>query len=314
MPKALLLKLVQVKIFGKIRQIRGKKQLKLESQILLTMKLLKVNTCKSAPYLVTPAHHNSNFEVLILSTLGDIDLVFLNILKLNSLYRNSISKFTIITPRKISKVSIPSNISHLNISLQIDSEYIGNSFPNFVKLGFNRKNWIIQQYIKSKFVYFAINPVLIVDADTFLCKPIDWFYDQKNVILVNDSEFHVPYLKQVERYLNNVSPLLNFVSHVQMQIPKFVQEIYGQDFEKGWIFWAKSGMVLGETSPVSEFQTYGSYITSKGNSSLFFHNYELLNSTGLNLEAIKTNLDSSQSDLVTVGNKLERVQPSFVSG
>lgn len=308
MVKDFFARIIEIKIYGKIRQIRGKKYSILEKKVLITMKILKLYSKQDTPYLTASESGTSPFEVLILATKNDLDLLFLNVQRLSSIYENLIIKFTIVTPFQLDKENIPINILKPRIEFKIDSDFLSESFPKFREIGFERGNWIAQQYIKTKYVYFASNPVLIVDADTFICKPLEWLRNGISTLLVNESEFHIPYSNSASKFLKMETPLLNFVSHLQLQMPQFVREIYGDDFEKGWTEWAISGLKLGESSPISEYQTYGSYSSLKGHSLIYFHRHELFDASNLSINQIKVYLDNANLDVVTVGNKLERLE------
>jgi len=295
----------RIRFRGKIKQLREESPIEISSLVNLTHSILKEST--SAANTFEADETQLPFEVLLVVSENDLKFIDQNIDQMEALYAEQIIRITVITPRAPS-------LSHrfLNnrkICIRYDAEYFDENVhkDTFSKFSNDRHLWLLQQYIKSKFVHNAMNPVLILDADTFLVKKYNFYNGSEQIFLLNKNDFHYPYNRHFERFTNLKAPLLNFVSHIQIQLPSIVRKIYGEDFESGWTRWLNSGYSRGENSPVSEYQTYGAYlaVTSPKTCVFLFPEHELTFTHDLGKKSIASYLQNCSSDLVTFGNKNE---------
>lgn len=284
---------------GRVRQSRKILFSEINEQVNLALELIRTN---SIPKEVACRSTSDPFELLILSSSHDIPLAFCNIENMTKLYGGKLINTTVVTQE------YPENPVPLGIEIVTDKELIQN--PKIIeclkKFG-SRASWMRQQYLKTFMVHSSNNPVLILDADTFLTSPISWHSSGEQLLLVNTNDYHTPYTIHASRFLDIKMPALNFVSHVQLQFPSIVSEIYSSDFDSGWIRWAESSRKFGEDSPASEFQTYGGYVVSKYGSqvSLYIPNHQLFDGKQISLDDFQVELKKISSDLVTIGNKTQ---------
>jgi hypothetical protein len=175
------------------------------------------------------------------------------------------------------------------------------------KFKLDRHAWLTQQYLKSKFVYNSDFPVLILDADTFVNRKINWTSPGSKLLMINSTDFHYPYNIHYETFSSHYAPLLNFVSHVQLQEPSIVRDMLGPDFELGWQTWLLTGFKKHESSPVSEYQSYGSYICNNymNEVNFFIPKHVLLFPSEILDASFEELLGSSNFDILTLGNKVE---------
>jgi hypothetical protein len=295
-------KKILIRIRDKWRSFKSSSYPEVSERVNLTTSLLEkqINSSisRSGVQAVMP------FQVLIVSSISDQRFLPLNIRRLFEIYGDSITNVTVLTPNV--KTEIVTRIrSFKSVVVEHEEIYIGESLSKTIqKFKRDRHSWLKQQYLKSKFVYDARVPVLILDADTFINKRINWSPGSK-LLLINSADFHYPYNLHYEAFSSHYAPLLNFVCHVQLQEPSIIKEMFGADFELGWRNWLLSGYKKYESSPVSEYQSYGSYICNKfpNEVSFFIPKHLLLFPSAILDSSFKNVLVSSNSDILTLGNK-----------
>lgn len=287
------------RIRGRVRQSRKIMVSEMNSQVDYAIDLIRTQLVTSQ---IAQRSTSDSFELLILSSTHDLPLAFRNIEHMRKLYGSTLLQSTVIA-QEYPRFEVPSGIKVVT-----DGELLWN--PKIInclnKFG-SRASWMRQQYLKSYMVHAARNPVLILDADTFLVKAISWHSSGSQLLLINTSDYHIPYTTHASNFLGIAMPALNFVSHVQLQTPNVIREIYSSDFDSGWKSWAESSRNFGEDSPASEFQTYGGFVVSKyrNQSSLFIPDHQLIDGKHLTLDRFMENLEKVESDLLTIGNKNE---------
>lgn len=290
------MKRISRKLKGKIRQRRGLLYREIENQVNLSAQYIFEHH-KSVD--VACAGSNEGFEILFLASEHDLPLAIENARRTKALYGGCVLRITIVSP---------------NANLQTDEDFVfiedkelgvDQEISKVFKLFGNRAGWMRQQYLKSKFVHQADNPVLIIDSDTFLQVPINWQGKDGQILLVNTEDFHVPYNVHISRFLGIPVPALNFVSHIQLQEPAIVREIYSDDFDEGWERWARASWKFGEDSPASEFQTYAAYLLSQFKAaSIIFPKHKTLSAENKTLGEILDSELTHNCDIVTIGQKL----------
>ena len=284
---------------GRVRQSRKMLFSEINEQVNFALDLIRTS---SIPKEIACRSTADSFELLILSSSHDLPLALCNVENMRKLYGGKLIKTTVVT-QEYPEYGVPPYIE-----IVTDEDLLEN--PNIInclkKFG-SRASWMRQQYIKSFIVHSSNNPVLILDADTFLMIPICWHASGQQILLVNTADYHTPYTIHASNFLGVKMPALNFVSHVQLQFPSIVNEIYSSDFNSGWIRWAESSRKFGEDSPASEFQTYGGYVVSKYGSqvSLYIPNHQLFDGEQISLDDFQAELKKISSDLVTIGNKTQ---------
>jgi hypothetical protein len=288
---------------GKVRQNRGLLHSQIDRQVNLSAKYVFENYVS-----VDNACQGlcDKFEILLLASSQDLPLAIENAKRTKVLYGDRVVNITV-----ISQSAHTETIEGVNF---FTDEQIGisNNISKVLDLFGNRAGWMKQQYLKSKFVHQASNPVLIVDSDTYLQVAFNWIQDGKQLLLVNTEDFHTPYNVHITSFLGITPPFLNFVSHVQLQNPAIVREIYSSDFDKGWEKWARASWKFGEDSPASEFQTYAVYLLAKAKEvSIVFPNHKLVNAENKSLREVLDSDVSISCHIVTVGQKLKLISDPY---
>lgn len=281
---------------GKIRQSRGLLHSEIESQVNLSAKYL-LNHYVSVDGACQGL--SDNFEILFLASTEDLPIAIENAKRTKALHGNRVLKTTIITQ------NAPTEICE-GVSFHSDEEMgINQAIYKVLNMFGERAGWMKQQYLKSKFVHQANNPVLIIDSDTFLQVAFNWTHESHQLLLVNTEDFHTPYNVHISSLLGITAPFLNFVSHVQLQNPAIVREIYSSDFDTGWGKWAKTSWKFGEDSPASEFQTYAAYLLEKTKAvSIVIPDHISINAQGNSLKEVLDSELAQKGDIVTIGQKL----------
>ncbi len=285
---------------GKVRQSRSESYRVINQSVNLT-----------AQYLVEYYETRSNyiarkqiekFDLLILSTRTDLSLAIANAENMLSLYPVQIQTVHIVTQGPVDKRADDSRISLIDENDFLENRAVVKACLQFGE----RSNWVKQQYLKMKFVSRSLVPVLVLDADTFFTKDFFLYSSELQVLLFNREDFHYPYTSHCRNFFDAHQPLLNFVNHLQLQIPSYYRELFGFDFDSGWIRWASLGRKFGEDSPISEFQTYAGAVLAnpKCRPILVSLQHQTFNAENLTIPQFKRALATYSGDLLTVGNKL----------
>lgn len=288
------------RIRGKVRQNRREYHAEINKAVNLTSTLFTQHFEDNNKFLSRV--QSDSFKVLIMSTEKDCPLAHANASSLLALYPSQIPSIDIVMPGSHAQNKLDSRITFVD-----ESKYLQNSEVLLTLKGFNdRANWVKQQYIKMKYVSESECPVLIIDADTFLTRPIFLFSDQLHTLLIGNQDFHYPYTAHSRKFLNDTQPLLNFVNHFQIQMPGIYNHIFPDDFDLGWIRWANLGRIYGEDSPVSEFQTYAGAVLKHSKlvpifASLEHETRDLSHKTIGDLERA---IQNYEGHLFTVGGKI----------
>lgn len=122
-----------------------------------------------------------------------------------------------------------------------------------------KKNWVLQQILKMQLAAESSHPVLALDSDTILVAQRTFFSTDQTLLLVG-ADTHRPYWKHIRAYFGTTSRLepLSFVTHHQAINPQIMREMLARF--GGISRWLHLGLNQDFTeSPVSEYQTYGSY-------------------------------------------------------
>ncbi len=122
-----------------------------------------------------------------------------------------------------------------------------------------RSGWVLQQAIKFQTASESEIPVLVLDSDTVLIAPRT-FLKAGKVLLMVGTDNHKPYFEHIRGYFDAQTKMepLSFVTHHQLMIPSVLQDMFVRF--GGLYRWLKLGLEKeGSASPVSEYQTYGSF-------------------------------------------------------
>ena len=289
------------KVKGKVREARYEKYFQINRATNLTAEL--ISSSYIPRHLFLEHKQNEDFSALIMATEFDLPLAILNAQHLLTLYPKLIMKINIITNSQRVQLGMDSRISIIHEATLMNSNLALSTINRFGA----RKNWVRQQYLKMKYVSLSSSPILVIDADTFLTRPIFLFEGTKQALLISANDFHYPYTSHARHYFGIEQPLLNFVNHIQLQFPTAYSEMFVGDFEQNWSDWAKSGLLFGEDSAVSEFQTYGGFISQNQNYKVLttILEHKTYNVSGVTRADFVSAVHNYSGDLLTAGNKLE---------
>ena len=285
---------------GKIRQSRSEKYMHINDAVNLTTEYIFKYYENRLTFLSRP--QVEEFELLILSTQKDLELALLNARNMLNLYPSQIRSVKIITQEPTETKGIDPRISLIHEVLLLQNQMVLKTCSSFGE----RSNWIKQQYLKMKYVSDSDIPVLIIDADTFLSRQIFLFSENSHTLLIGREDFHYAYTANCRKYYGTTQPLLNFVNHLQVQVPSYYHSSFTEDFDSAWVRWAVLGHRYGEDSPISEFQTYASAVLSSPEQVPIIVTllHETKNVENMTIDDFENILKNFQGDLLTVGNKL----------
>ncbi len=292
---------IERRIRGKIRQNRSERFNVISDAVNATSQIIAENFEPRQKFILRT--QTELFRVLIMSTENDFPLAYINSQHLLEIYPSQIMSIDIVTPSDLGVQQIDKRIRVRNENYLLTNLQVTQAIKKFR----NRSNWIKQQYLKMKYVENSDAPVLVIDADTFLTRPIFLYGDGNHTLLIGTQDYHYPYTSHARSFYGRTQPLLNFVNHLQIQIPEVYKEIFSGDFDKRWIHWVSLGRVYGEDSAVSEFQTYAGQILnqSKYLSILATLRHATIDVGDMSLTNFVNYLASFDGDLLTAGNKLK---------
>jgi len=94
----------------------------------------------------------------------------------------------------------------------------------------NRNGWYFQQLLKlyiGLVVPDILDNYLVIDADVFFLKPIEFIIDNK-IVFTTSSEYHIPYFTHMNKlhpsFIKNISD--SGISHHMMFSKKYIKEIF----------------------------------------------------------------------------------------
>jgi FkbM family methyltransferase len=132
-----------------------------------------------------------------------------------------------------------------------------------------RKGWVLQQIIKFKAVLLSEEvATLILDADTILLNRKIWLDSDGRQLLCVGDDYYWPYKHHQRRVFGGRNHLLSFVTHSQLMKKGTLCEMFGSD-GRGLLHWLREGD-FSESSPVSEYDTYGEWISSNKRDEVVF--------------------------------------------
>jgi hypothetical protein len=288
---------------GKVRQSRSEKFQYINEAVNLTTEVIS-NHFEQRSFFLSRVQVDS-FKVLILSTLKDSSLALLNAQHMLDIYPQQIISIEVICPAKLILSNLDPRITSLHENDFLGNDVVNKSFSAFGE----RSNWIKQQYLKMYTVANSDLPVLILDADTFLNRPIFLFGNEEHTLLINTKDFHYPYTSHARKFLGRPQPLLNFVNHLQIQFPEIYQQLFSKSFDEDWLEWAELGRIYGEDSPISEFQTYAGALINqeKFKPIIVSLDHENVDVGSMSFDEFKATFKRISGDLFTVGNKMNLI-------
>jgi len=288
------------KLKGKVREARHEKYSQINRATNLTAELISSSYIPRNLFL--EQKQNEDFSILITATEYDLPLAILNAQHLLTLYPELIMEISIITNSQRVPLDMDSRISVVHEATLMNSNLALSTINRFG----TRKNWVRQQYLKMKYVSLSTSPTLVIDADTFLTKPIFLFEGKTQSLLISANDFHYPYSSHARHYFGVEQPLLNFVNHAQLQFPEAYSAMFEGEFEQNWSDWANLGLAFGEDSAVSEFQTYGGFISRSLNYRVVttILEHETFDVSGKSRGDFVLAVNNFSGDLLTAGNKL----------
>jgi hypothetical protein len=192
-------------------------------------------------------------------------------------------------------------------------------FKNFISSHFekynnksNRNGWYFQQLLKlyaSIYISSILDNYLVIDADVFFLKPIQFIDDENKFILSTGNEFHKPYFKHMERIHNTFQKVhkKSGICHHMIFNKQFVQEIFKIVEEKHNLpFWQvfislvdehKKYPVNRSESGASEYELYFNYMIKNHSDKIIIRN---LNWENISISNFNKNLYNLNFDFISV--------------
>jgi hypothetical protein len=167
------------------------------------------------------------------------------------------------------------------ITLAFDHEVLGtNLSESFAALSQKIDGWRVQQILKFCLaMQSASSATLVIDADTVLLHRKVWLANGGIQLLQFSEEYHQPYRNLLRSHFG-IQPSLpvSFVTHHQLMQSEIVKEIFPA--EGALVDWYLASLEPGG-GKMSEYETYGHYLTTKHPNRVAYGNWANLWSPNL---------------------------------
>jgi hypothetical protein len=253
-------KVAQKRILYKLGAESTKSVLKYRERELLESFLPKKSTFESS----------ESIAGCVVTDKRELELLELSISGLSESNQETIKEIFVVAPKRdhfVIRQKISTNIVLVpeeDLLPEYLNDYIVKHFPE------ERRGWIKQQLLKFlSATFLSENGVLLVDADTVILKPQNWLSKFGRQKLDISSEYHDPYQKHFERYLEelevqgidlNIRLGVSFVTHHQLMQAWVVREIFGENPHEGLFAWISCIDFTTSMSAASEWHTYGTFL------------------------------------------------------
>jgi hypothetical protein len=145
----------------------------------------------------------------------------------------------------------------------------------------NRNGWYLQQLLKlysGVVIEDILDNYLIIDADVFFLKPIEFIQDSKYVFTISN-EYHIPYFEHMQRLHPSFSKKYekSGIAHHMIFNKKYVKEMFElvekfhNDNRPFWMIFIESVKehlkypIIQEESGASEYEMYFNYMVENHN-------------------------------------------------
>lgn len=219
-------------------------------------------------------------RINILTLIGPLDLNTFHLSLLGAMHtsKNIIGKIILITPKE-NVLLVENKVSELFKSFKAvdfevlsDDEIIGE-FPKIVAIlntvPPKRKNWYLQQVIKTLIATKYNEPILIVDSDLIIISKRLWVNDAGEHLIYLRNEFNPQYNVTINKLFKYKFPFFDFVSHCAIFIGKYFVQMANGDIEEFLVKMIKISNSKYHSSPISEYQTYGQFMFKNYPESLY---------------------------------------------
>ena len=140
------------------------------------------------------------------------------------------------------------------------------------KDGVNRSGWIFQQLLKLSGRVGTNRYYLVIDSDHILLKPHTFITNTNKLCFYQSSEWHYPYYKNIKGLIGeNAVHLLSYVAHKMIFDKEILLSLHNEIERKNNSFWDKAiihSLDKNESSPFSEYELFGTYVSEKEKVSL----------------------------------------------
>ena len=188
--------------------------------------------------------------------------------------RNVIKKVTIITPsfqiefvrEKVSKWILDREMTLESIDIVTD-ESLMQKYPLLQKtierIQIQRRNWYKQQVLKWIAASISNRHCLIIDCELILFSPRLWLSNSGVQVHYAVNDLNPKYVVSCEKFFDTSLPKIDFVSHCALFQLDTLAELIRGDVEKFLIEWIESGYSRFHPFPISEWQTYASFMAHR---------------------------------------------------
>lgn len=181
--------------------------------------------------------------------------------------KNPISNIYIVAPCTNVMVNFCERESVILIDEKTVLGYSAKDINFVTSEGSDRSGWIFQQLIKLAGTIGEEEHYVVCDADHVLIRDHGFVTNEKKSVFYQSKEFHIEYYLNMRKLLKlNTFSLLSYVAHKMV----FNKEILGKmkkeielKQEKPWDIAICKNLNTQDSSPFSEFELYGNYLSSK---------------------------------------------------
>lgn len=168
----------------------------------------------------------------------------------------------------------------------------GTEGVNFVtKDGTNRSGWIFQQLLKLSGRIGTNRYYLVIDSDHILLKPHTFITNTNKLCFYQSSEWHYPYYKNIKKLIGkNAIHGLSYVAHKMIFDKEILLSLHNEIEGRHSCAWDKAiihSLDKNESSPFSEYELFGTYVSEKEKVSLPWREKALKYDAIESLDALK---------------------------
>jgi len=232
----------------------------------------------------------------------DINSLELLLANLKAAVANPISRIQLVTPAvpagSVPRFEDPQSLAKIHrlidgvdgVTLVFDHEVLGANLSNsFAALPKKIDGYRVQQVLKFCLAMQSVSTAtLVVDADTVLLHRKVWLANGGIQLLQFSEEYHQPYRNLLLSHFG-IQPLLpvSFITHHQLMQREIVNEIFPT--EGALVDWYLASLEPGG-GKMSEYETYGHYLTTRHPNRVAYGNWANLWSPHLDIVLDSLNL------------------------
>lgn len=211
--------------------------------------------------------YDVEIDIIIPAIKKDLKILPLTLKGIKENVNHRINNIYILSPNDIDII----NFCKINNLIFIDERSILGYGPediNFITTnGKDRSGWVFQQLLKLAGKIGCKHYYLVIDADHILLKPHTFITIDKKFVFYQSYEWHYPYYKNIKILIGkNAINSLSYVAHKMIFDKELIQSLHKELEKRSNETWDKTiirSLNPNETSPFSEYELFGTFVSNK---------------------------------------------------